>query len=122
MSYEDLKFKWILGTAEIEIGKFEKVILCAKCIFHKELKDEFDTVKGGGEWHFDYDKKEILFYGESHDFGRVTETDIQTVLIRNNVFNMRLKADRKFDVSEYKFFYSESWFLSDAQQNKKQIN
>ena len=122
MSYEDLKFKWILGTTEVAINKFEKVILCAKCIFHKELKGGFDTVKGGGEWHFDHENKEILLYGESHDFGRASIEDIKSVILKNNIFNMRLVVNKKFDVSEYKFFYSESWFLSDAQQNKKPLN
>ena len=110
MSYNDLKFKWILGTTEVENGQLEKVILCAKCIFHKELKGEFESVKGGGEWYFDRENKEILLYGESHDFGRASIEDIKSVIARNQIYQMRLVIGKKFDVSEYKFFFSESCY------------
>lgn len=48
--------------------------------FHRELANlQGEPIKGGGWFHIDMDRKNIYFYNESIDFGKVDLTDLQMV-------------------------------------------
>jgi len=44
--------------------------------FHKDLNTYNDKVIGGGSWYWDRDRDNLYLYGASHDFGSVSEEDI----------------------------------------------
>lgn len=59
--------KFIIMDDEFILGKVE---------FHADLTRKRDGIKGGGWWHLNEDKTELLLYGTSSDFGSVTKEQI----------------------------------------------
>ena len=66
---KDLHQKFIVTDKGFKMGRVT---------FHKELNMYDDKVIGGGSWYWDQDKNNLYLYGESHDFGWVSEDDIQS--------------------------------------------
>lgn len=61
-------------------------LIIAKCTYHWQLVTDKKSVKGGGLWKADWEKKEITLFGDSHDFGRASEEDIKACIEAGNVF------------------------------------
>ena len=61
-------------------------LILMKVTFHKEIATDTTKVRGGGWYKFLNDKNMIVFYGESHDFGKSTLEDIKKCIENGNVF------------------------------------
>jgi len=72
-----LHSKYILEDGNLVLGKVE---------FHKVLVEIKENVRGGGLFRFDLDKKECLFFGESHDFGRPKMEDVKKAVEEGKVW------------------------------------
>lgn len=64
-------------------GSLALTLIAGVVEYHKELVGKNRTkedVVGGGRWHWDKEKKTVLFYGKSWDFGSVSQEILQTAL------------------------------------------
>lgn len=67
-------------------------LIISKVVFHKEMVKDPSKVRGGGwfKWGESAEgKKMMIFYGESHDFGRATFEDIVGCVKSGNVYGDR---------------------------------
>jgi hypothetical protein len=78
-------------------------LIIAKCTYHKQLVTDKASVKGGGMWEWSRDKKEILFYGASEDFGSTSIESIKECIKAGNVFLSYIGGR---NVSHYPFYYN----------------
>lgn len=86
--------KFIIEDGNIVIGRVS---------FHRDLSNEFNQVKGGGRFVFDYLNKTITFFGRSEDFGEATFGQIRECLITGKVIERhRVWKDYR---EEYNFLY-----------------
>lgn len=99
--------KWIIVNRQIRMGNVS---------YHRDLcaKSEHEIVQGGGWFHINKDKKIILLYGTSEQFGSVS---VQTILL---AVAFDEKFQRKFD--GYELQHSPNSHLKSTEYNLKTID
>lgn len=97
--------KFIIRDDEFILGKVQ---------FHADLTRKKDGIKGGGWWKLDEDKKELLLYGVSSDFGSVSPEQIIEVFTNGVI-------PPSIDSHVQKVFYSRMPMLEIAEQTKELI-
>lgn len=89
-----LHSKFIVENGDIIIGKVE---------FHKELVTDKSKVRGGGLFQLSDDKKTILFFGKSFDFGEPHEEELIEAVKNKRVFANPLRIHHITD--KHKFIW-----------------
>ncbi len=74
--------KFIIETDD-ELGD---CLILSKRTYHKELITNKDKVKGGGWFRYEKETNTFIFGGESHDFGKAKQCDIESCINSGNVF------------------------------------
>lgn len=99
----DRKPKFIITDNQIRLGHVA---------FHKDLANKDAKIDGGGLFHIDNDWKTLRLYGESHDFGPVTEQQVVAAL--PNSWRLR-------PLVGYKVLFSTQTTLEKALQDFKSL-
>lgn len=84
--------KWILNDNEIRMGNVG---------YHRELKEKNSHVHGGGFFEF-VEEDTVLFFGESQDFGQITEEQFIGSYVRLGIKLKGLKIHFTTLLSEQK--------------------
>jgi len=61
-------------------------IIIAKCTYHRELVTDVTKVMGGGWWTLDRDNKCFTLYGESDEFGKVSDDVLMDCILSRRIF------------------------------------
>ncbi len=100
--------KWIIEDSTLIIGKAS---------FHRHLATNTNNVRGGGWYHFDFDREAFILYGKSEDFGRCSKELVHALISAGNV-GRSLNDDR---YKGYKFYFSSSDKLENALDNAEEL-
>lgn len=95
-----LTYPKFIIESDIELGD---CLIVSNCTYHKELAKDFEKVKGGGWWTLDKKNKSIIFYGESHEFGKASIDNIAQCLRNNKIVFFQFKE--VIAKGNYKFLY-----------------
>ena len=75
-------------------------LILGKVPFHKILGTNLDKIIGGGWFKFDKENKQLILYGDSHDFGRASKEVIFKAYKENGLGRTQRYVD-KFDMKVY---------------------
>lgn len=82
-------------------------LIISKVSYHKHIATDVSKVKGGGWFKWveqgEGEKRMLVFYGESTDFGKATIEDIKECIQSGNVFTNKYQTHSI--ATEYKFGY-----------------
>ena len=68
---------FIVEDGKIKIGKVR---------FHKDLAENKDNVRGGGEFKLNKDDRTFTLFGKSHDFGPADKDEVQALIDQDQVW------------------------------------
>lgn len=77
-------------------------LIIAKVLYHKQLVENKDNVRGGGWFRYDRIENTFTFHGQSEDFGKATLEDIKKCVDEGRVYN-RIKT--RCIIDKHSFYY-----------------
>ena len=67
-------------------------IIIGKVDYHNKLVTNKEKVKGGGWFKWSKDKSTLIFYGDSHEFGKFNPKDIIDCVEKDKVFTNKYQT------------------------------
>jgi hypothetical protein len=80
-------------------------LIIRKVTYHKDILTSSDVskVKGGGWFRVDSETMTMIFWGDSHDFGRASFEDIKSCIDSGRVFTDSLRVNNVSKKWKFKY-------------------
>ena len=78
-------------------------LVLGKVEYHKALVTDKEKVQGGGQFRFDLEKRECLFFAESHDYGRCKMEDVKKAVEEGKVWTSMIGGRNISEDFTFKF-------------------
>jgi len=105
----EINSKWIVE---------QDSIVLRKCLFHKDIAENIEDVKGGGWFYYSHDNDAFILYSTSDQFGSPTREQMLDCIAKNNIGRF-LNDDR---YAKHKIYFSTQYKLEDAMNDFEYLN